>query len=371
VVRELFARSDYGRHFHRINVWRIDVRSANSGVSDAAPAATIDTAFTIRRDARINRLFIAADSRGMAAATELGARVRADRVFIIANTGYGGAGGSIPVAANDPSLSNVVAHELGHSILHLADEYFDAANPERSASECTGSRAGGPNVSTTSDRASLPWRSLVYVSTPIPTTDLSSSLVGAYLGGDRCANARWRPTPHCLMNTNLNDAMCPVCQAELDRFFEQFPGGPSAPTPMTMTGSDAGGTGTDASSMVVDAGATPDSGSGTWDAGVVDTGSSPDPQPDPSPAPETCSNYCSDYGYAAYQCVSGWYCDGLCVVVNGCSDGTESGSGETDAGTGGGSSSCLYTCADYGYAPGQCVSGYYCDGECIVMNGCM
>jgi hypothetical protein len=41
----------------------------------------------------------------------------------------------------------------------------------------------------------------------------------------------------------------------------------------------------------------------------------------------------------------------------------------TDAGSD--ARTCVWTCAQYGYRTGQCVSGYYCDGVCIVRNGCM
>jgi hypothetical protein len=403
VVRELFARPDYARHAHRFNVWRIDVRSANSGVSPAAPAALIDTAFAIRRAAPdgqpLQRLFLAGDNRGMAAATELGARVRADHIFILANTTYGGAGGEIGVASNDASLPNVVAHELGHSILHLADEYFDATYPERSASECTHTHTTAPNMSETSDRASLPWRDMVLVSTPVPSTDLTSNAVGAYLGGDRCANARWRPTPHCLMNSNLHDVFCPVCQAAMDRYFAQFRGSDGATgttDPGTGTAGTDPGTSADAGSSMTAGGSDPGSMTGTGTAGS-DAGTGSDPSATPGSGSSTgttptCTNYCSAYGYAPGQCVSGWYCDGTCIVFNGCDDGSSAGSGSSDAsgssdssgsgssdpsagtGTGsdgsGSSSACMWTCEEYGYTAGQCVSGYYCDGTCIVINGC-
>ena len=45
--------------------------------------------------------------------------------------------------------------------------------------------------------------------------------------------------------------------------------------------------------------------------------------------------------------------------------------GGADTGSSGGTSSCTWTCAQYGYRDGQCVAGYYCDGRCIVRNGCM
>jgi hypothetical protein len=45
--------------------------------------------------------------------------------------------------------------------------------------------------------------------------------------------------------------------------------------------------------------------------------------------------------------------------------------GGTDAGTSSSTSSCTWTCAQYGYRAGQCISGYYCDGVCIWRNGCM
>jgi hypothetical protein len=431
VVRELFARPDYARHAHRFNVWRIDVRSANSGVSSASPAPMLDTAFAIRRYAPdsepLARLFVAGDPNGMAAARELGMRVNADATFIIANTTYGGSGGAIAVASNDSHLPNVVAHELGHSILHLADEYFDATNPERTAADCSSHHPDplAVNVAYASDRASLPWSDLVYTSTPLPSTDLTSTAVGAYLGGDRCANNRYRPTPHCLMNTNLEDSFCPVCQRAMDNYFSRFGGGDPTGTTGTGTGTGTGsdpgaGTGTDPGTGTgtdpgtgTGTGSDPGTGTGTDTSSDAGTGTGSDPTPscryacadgyvpgqcyggwactgacleytgcsatdtssgssgsagsDPAP---TCEYTCASRGYAEGQCYMGYYCNNGCITYTGCSDGSSGSSGDS-AGSGSGSATCEYwTCESQGYEPFQCVDHYYCDGSCIIPNGC-
>lgn len=382
VVAQLSARPDWGRYWSRVNVWRIDVRSRTSGVSAAEPAELQNTAFSLRRDPTTERLIVAGDRRSMSVATELGQRVSADRIVIIANTEYGGAGGSVAVAADDARLAGVVAHELGHSLLGLADEYFNEAAPERSDSECAREAASAPNASSSSDRASLPWSDLVTESTPLPTPS-GSGLVGAYLGGDRCRVHRYHPSESCLMGPRLTAAFCPVCQQALDEYFSRYPGvvAHSAPPPMA---SDTEPPAEDASApepdAAVDAPAAEPDVTESMDAGAALDASAPGPDvttsaPDagprdvptrdagsldaasPSPPEPACQYTCASRGYRAGQCYMGWYCDGTCLQHNSCAESS-------------GDESCDYTCAAYGYAPGQCVEGYLCDGVCVRYTGC-
>lgn len=84
---------------------------------------------------------------------------------------------------------------------------------------------------------------------------------------------------------------------------------------------------------------------------------------------------CSTYGYSPGQCSSGWYCDGTCIEYTGCTSSYDGGGYTPYDGGGwpsydGGSTSCTYLCTDYGYSPGQCVIGWYCDGTCVEYTGC-
>lgn len=64
----------------------------------------------------------------------------------------------------------------------------------------------------------------------------------------------------------------------------------------------------------------------------------------------TCTYTCAEYGYLPGECDQGWACNGAtgCMYQTQCTGG------------GGGGAQCLYRCVDYGYAPGQCLNGWYC-----------
>ncbi len=89
-------------------------------------------------------------------------------------------------------------------------------------------------------------------------------------------------------------------------------------------------------------------------------------------ATTTCRYTCAEYGYAANECYEGWTCDGAtgCLYEDVCGAG-----GGGGGGGGGANASCVYKCSDYGYASGQCYSGWYCipNGEyagCLGQTTC-
>ncbi len=62
-----------------------------------------------------------------------------------------------------------------------------------------------------------------------------------------------------------------------------------------------------------------------------------------------CAYTCAEYGYAPGECFEGWSCN----AATGCLQ-------QQTCGGGGGAASCVYRCTDYGYAPGQCENGWLC-----------
>lgn len=106
---------------------------------------------------------------------------------------------------------STLAHEFGHQIGNLADEYTRDDRPF----------PGGPfsaiNCSASSARASLPWSDLVAATTPLPT-DASSppagwqpTDVGAFEGCGTFDTGLFRPTTRCRMDNN-SPPFCPVCE---------------------------------------------------------------------------------------------------------------------------------------------------------------
>ncbi|HEU5059953.1 MAG TPA: M64 family metallopeptidase [Kofleriaceae bacterium] len=292
-VNVLFSNPDWAAYRGGINLWRLDVPSNQSGIGEAG--VPLDTAFGVARSTAITRLIQIASTTGQAAADQAGRRVGAEKVVVIANTAqHGGAGGPIPVVAR--VSPDALGHELGHSLLHLADEYsyYGGGGCDRSQPEI--------NVAFSASPSQIPWANLIASGTPLPTPDSAPpGTVGAFQGADYCQTGAYRPEHDCLMRS-LGAPMCAVCRATLDRY---------------MTGRTDGSGG---------------DGSGE----------------------DSCYYTCHDYGYAPGQCYQGWQCDGYCLVNRGTCEG---GSSDPDAETGG---SCEYSCADYSYAAGQCHEGWQC-----------
>ena len=312
-LNALFANPDWGAYRDSINLWRLDVPSNQSGIGEAGVPG--DTAFDVVRSTTITRLLQIASTEGQAAADQAGRQIGAEKVVVIANTAqHGGGGGPIPVVGR--ASPDALGHELGHSLLHLADEYsyYGGGGCDPSQSEI--------NVAFSANPSQIPWANLIAAATPLPTPDSAPrGTVGAFQGADYCQTGAYRPEHDCLMRS-LGAPMCAVCRAALDRYMSG-----------RTDGNDGGGSGDDGS----------------------------------------CTYTCHDYGYAPGQCYQGWQCDGDCLVNRGtCESGSGSDSGETDPDNDTGSGdSCTYTCAEYEYAPGQCYQGWLCEssGECLVDIG--
>ena len=311
----LFANPDWGAYRGSINLWRLDVPSNQSGIGETGVPG--DTAFDVVRSTTITRLLQIASAEGQAAADQAGRRIGAEKVVVIANTAqHGGGGGPIPVVAR--AAPDALGHELGHSLLHLADEYsyYGGGGCDRSQPEI--------NVAYSASPSQIPWANLIEAGTPLPTPDSAAQgTVGAFQGADYCQTGAYRPEHDCLMRS-LGAPMCAVCRAALDRY---------------MAGRTGGG-----------------DGDGGGDGGGSDD--------------DSCTYTCHDYGYAPGQCYQGWQCDGYCLSNRGTCEGDTGSDTDPDSDTGG-SSDCTYTCADYDYAPGECFEGWLCEtsGECLVNIG--
>ncbi len=147
-------------------------------------------------------------------------------VLVILNQdAYGGCGGGGRQYVPRGVSWDVIAHEYGHGIGGLLDEYF---NPSTTYS---GSVVNGPNVASVSDRTTVAWHDLILPSTPVPTTlgvgvDPNQT-VGEFLGGGTFEKGLYRPVDDCRMRSN-SPPYCPVCARHLQSIV-----GPhlSSPTP--------------------------------------------------------------------------------------------------------------------------------------------
>jgi hypothetical protein len=206
IVAELAAQPDYARHWDRIGVWRRDVRSRTSGVGSGR--RPLDTAFDVAfGHGGTSRCAWFATSEGRAAAERLRGEAGATAVAILANSDtYGGCGSdgvSINTVTSPSEAAQVVAHELGHALFGLADEY---TAPSPALDDCIGG-LDRPEINVSDSATELPWADLV---------PGSGGTVGAFEGAHYCARGRYRPSESCLMRS-LHQRMCPVCARQMER----------------------------------------------------------------------------------------------------------------------------------------------------------
>ena len=120
-------------------------------------------------------------------------------ILLVNSERYGGSGGDICVASLHEDSTEIILHELGHTIAGLGDEYWPGAEEICRAK----------NVSDTDDKKALPWGDL-----------LTEEGVGIYPYED--GEAGWyKPSTSCKMQyLGKEYDFCPVCQRALNEAFD-------------------------------------------------------------------------------------------------------------------------------------------------------
>ena len=217
-VEFTLAREPFSHEAQSLNVWRIDVVSAESGTD--RPPCTTDAV----------RTFFDGCDRGRvaSASSTLVRRVVEehvpdwDRILVfLHSTGRAGAGeGTIAYATYPNSGSQHLAHhELGHTF-HLADEYSEFSD------EPTGGEGPEANVAHSVEGALAKWGDLIGPTVPIPTSTCEEGgldpfagriVVGAYEGAGRHYCGAYRPAFECTMRTDsFRHGFCPVCARQIE-----------------------------------------------------------------------------------------------------------------------------------------------------------
>lgn len=121
---------------------------------------------------------------------------------------YGGSGGVIAISSTNGAAPEIVAHEIGHTLGDLNDEY-DTETPGYSGSE-------GPNTTAETDRKLVKWRDWFLSGTPIPTPESGTyaDVVGLFEGACYEVTGWYRPKLNCKMRA-LNYPYGEVCLEQL------------------------------------------------------------------------------------------------------------------------------------------------------------
>ncbi len=222
-----------------INVFRINVSSIESGASD--PVAAGGTGKVVRTyfDASfgalgVRRLLVCNDLTATTVAVSQLPEVKA--ILVVVNSPiYGGSGGSVGTYSLAQGASEIALHELGHTVFLLADEYsYYGDENEAGHSHHPTNEPHEPNVTISSDRATLKWAWAVNPQTPIPTQanhdcekvshDANSApigTVGLFEGAHYYHCGVYRSEFNCKMRS-LGVPYCRICRETIASHLKLF-----------------------------------------------------------------------------------------------------------------------------------------------------
>ena len=200
-VLRVFLQEPYKEYQQYINVHRIDVVSTESGadhperMSPVFKNTALDSTYNCFG---IQRLICVNSTKVLNILSASLPPNQRDIILVIVNDPeYGGSGGDIAVSSTNTDGTEIVLHELGHTLGLLADEYGGPAPPVCDASV----EPPEPNVTKATTRDTIKWNHWIDNTTPIPTTGTSPGLPGLYEQAKYCDTGLYRPTYNSKMRS--------------------------------------------------------------------------------------------------------------------------------------------------------------------------
>ncbi len=213
----LYETPPFNKLMDKINIWAVAAVSDESGTDEPRKGIWKSTALNSNFNTFNSARYLT--SSDFHAIRNYSGLVPCDQICVFVNTETYGGGGiynfwNITSAKNEYFLE-VFAHELGHSLGALGDEYYmDEVSTEDIYNKKT--EPYQANLTTLVDFDSK-WKDMLDNGTNIPTEVSSENLntVGAYEGGGYQAKGIYRPYINCKMKS-LGYDFCPVCQRTLE-----------------------------------------------------------------------------------------------------------------------------------------------------------
>ncbi len=213
IIRDLFDETRNGAYreiMGAFNIFRVNVDSAQSGITtvDANGNVTnaVNTFLGYRFSGNWNRCWMEPGPNSNTILTNtLNNLVPGwTHAFIILNTAsFGGCRRGNQLAITMGGTWTVAAHEMGHMIGNLGDEYTGAAN-------YTGTEPSVVDLTINTNRNTLKWKAFVNPNTALPTpatfggdpVEDAGLFAGGTNGGTRYATGIFRPSLNSRMNSN-------------------------------------------------------------------------------------------------------------------------------------------------------------------------
>lgn len=223
-IEALRHKHPYMDNMCAFNVWRVNVISTETGIDHPAAGVSKNTELDCTFGDGVNSATRAIFSTNPSKVTEAANFAPAhDAIYVLVNdTEYGGAAGDIVYTSLNTSMSEVIVHELGHFVGHLADEYTCYFCDGRVEPPYSGPEPSPANVTIQTNRNLVKWKSFINSTTLVPTTtDSPVGVVGLWAGGNYSPTGVYRPQSNCLMKS-LNNELCKVCNKELSTILNPY-----------------------------------------------------------------------------------------------------------------------------------------------------
>jgi hypothetical protein len=215
IIDYLFGVSPLKQYQGLFNVKLVHVISKDNGADNGTYGVTRDTALDAQFNCdNIDRLLCVDTGKVQVAALQ-DVPENNFAIVLVNDPKYGGSGGSVCVSSSNEDSFEVLAHEIGHSLAHLADEYsyeanYAACDPQQDCKEA--------NATLRTARDEIKWKDWIEAATPVPTpaTPQFGSAVGLFEGARYTPLGVYRPQQDCKMR-DLGAEYCPVCSEQFVR----------------------------------------------------------------------------------------------------------------------------------------------------------
>ncbi|MDK2126822.1 M64 family metallopeptidase [Parachitinimonas caeni] len=214
----IMADPMFAAHKGGINIRRVDIASAQSGVTELDTGVRRDTAYNMTLGCyNIQRLACVDYNRVHQIIDPITSPDGRDLVVAVANSSrYGGGGGPMASLTAHPSSIEVALHEIGHTAFKLADEYdYGTCDTSYEPSEV--------NATLQTSRSAIKWASLIPGNVSLPTRpgSVANGTIGLFAGSRYCASGMYRPTENSKMR-NLGQPWHAVNEARIKAVFAQY-----------------------------------------------------------------------------------------------------------------------------------------------------
>ncbi len=230
----LFSYAPYGDNKYKMNIRAVWAPSQQSGVSIPGENIWKNTACRAMYYTFDSERYQMTDD--MQNLRNIAAHVPYEYIYIISNSQkYGGGAiynwygiSAAHIFSRPESVRKTYAHEFGHLLLGLGDEYVGGSDTELYA---PGIEPWEANLTALVD-GKCKWQDMIDAKTPLPTPlpkgydkqnsyNMKDWKLGAYEGGGYLEKGIYRPMPNCMMNwMHTQDLFCPVCDKAIREYID-------------------------------------------------------------------------------------------------------------------------------------------------------